>query len=552
MDLLPVVVLEEPEKKPQRSGRKLLTGLLQRCSGILRQAMPLLPWLCLVACMGPRLRAEDAQAGRMALVALLATSLLFGCGMAGFGDVKPLMLAMLFWHGPRPLGDRWCRAALKDGNDIHLEQHAALGLVLLDDLLRTVLHFLASEPAEAWPFALTCRSLYQLSQDEEWWERCYRDMAWQRLPSAEPWPLPSPRRLLREALLLASMMAETVGMMVLLQPPAIGWAAAPCIASTLLVVSSSPWLPRQSNLVLVEMSRLLSLICKFAVYVQAVLLLLSTTSQCYLPLSFRRPGMADSFALKSLETCALAVMYFMIACRLVANMARCRAASPLYAVPAEEVVPEPVPPNHSKPLYCDRGLVEGTFAPTKICMWEELSGISTQRRYILRRCGELLVAREAHLLSNLEALQMRINEAESDTVPRKERFTNCPGLVASVLCLLACADWSFGPVNGQPCLQAFVWLLILSRLGRWYYEVLRHLPCEAQDEVWDLRREFCTLHKHLAETQHLITQLEDHVESLGIVPKSQRRRGGDLVAFGVTLFAWFGCFCTLVLLWQHL
>lgn len=25
-----------------------------------------------------------------------------------------------------------------------------------------------------------------------------------------------------------------------------------------------------------------------------------------------------------------------------------------------------------RPLYCDRGLVEGTYAPTKICMWEDL------------------------------------------------------------------------------------------------------------------------------------------------------------------------------------
>ena len=84
----------------------------------------------------------------------------------------------------------------------------------------------------------------------------------------------------------------------------------------------SLYLPfRQSNLVLVEMSRLLSLICKFAVYVQAgrkrkqrsvfhwfssvwvhrfidllsllaeaVLLLLSATAQPHLPFSCRRQG----------------------------------------------------------------------------------------------------------------------------------------------------------------------------------------------------------------------------------------------------------------------
>jgi len=186
-------------------------------------------------------------------------------------------------------------------------------------------------------------------------------------------------------------------------------------------------------------------------------------------------------------------------------------------------------------------------------MWEELSGISTRRRYILRRCGELLVAREAHLLSNLEALQMRIKEAENDTLPQQEQFSGFPGLLASALCLLACAHWSFGPVTGQPCLQAAVWLLILSRFGQsWYHEVLRNLPCQsAEDEVWDLRREFCTLHRHLAETQRLITQLEDRVQSLGVVPKRQRTPRGDLAALGVTLLAWFGCSSTLILLWQH-
>lgn len=547
MDLLPVVVLEEElQKKPRRNGRRLLKGLLQRCPDMLRQALPLLPWLlCLGACFGRR--REEAQTGLLG-VALLATSLAFSCGsVAGFADLKVFMLAMLFWNGPRPVGDRWCRAALKDGGDVQLGQHAALGLVLLDDLLRAVLHFLASEPAEAWPFALTCRGLYQLSHDEEWWERCYNYMAWQRLPTAEPWPLPSPRRLLREALLLASMMAETVGMMVLLQPPTIGWAAAPCIASTLLVVSSSPWLPRQSGLVLVEMSRLLSLICRFAVQAQALLLLLAAAVQPHLPLPCRR--ISDSVALKSLETIALAVMYSMVACRLIANMARCRAASPLYAVPAEEVVAEPVPHNHSKPLYCDGGVVEGTYAPTRICAWEELSGISSRRRYILRRCGDLLVAREAHLLSHLDALQWRINEAENEqTYPPKEQFTGLPVLLVPGLCLL-CAD-SLGTVTGQPwCLQALVWLLILSRFGRgWYQEVLRNFPYQA-DEVWQLRREFCTAHQHLAETHQLISQLEDHVQQLG-APKSLPRHR-DLAAFGVTLLAWFGC-CGLILVWLQL
>ena len=133
------------------------------------------------------------------------------------------------------------------------------GLVLLDDLVRTVLHFLAREPVEArqlrchavfandqvWPFAVTCRSIYQLSQDEEpvshgsfvnilpgggrivtavqrgrgeTVEPCCLCL---RLPAGH-WPLPSPRRLLSEAagsfcetslqaFLLASMMVETLG-----------------------------------------------------------------------------------------------------------------------------------------------------------------------------------------------------------------------------------------------------------------------------------------------------------------------------------------------------
>jgi len=52
---LPVVVVEEPEKKPRSSGRQLLKGLLQQCPGLLCQAIPLLPWLLCLGALGPLL-----------------------------------------------------------------------------------------------------------------------------------------------------------------------------------------------------------------------------------------------------------------------------------------------------------------------------------------------------------------------------------------------------------------------------------------------------------------------------------------------------------------
>merc|ERR1719506_729043 len=80
------------------------------------------------------------------------------------------------------------------------------------------------------------------------------------------------RLLLTEALLCASMAVETLGTMVILPPKCAGpgWVAAPCVALTALVVSCAPWLPRQSDLVLMDMLQLMRIVSRFAVYFQAV------------------------------------------------------------------------------------------------------------------------------------------------------------------------------------------------------------------------------------------------------------------------------------------
>eukprot|EP00439_Symbiodinium_sp_Y106_P074144 s907_g14.t1 len=325
MDLVPVLVFEEPAKVPRRTSKKLLQGL-RRYQDSFPQANSFLLWLlCLLVISSAPFNAfDEAMLGLgHGAATLCVMAVVFACGpRLGLGDFRHFLtvLALLLW--PRS-EQRWCRAMLKAGQSPAevLAPRAALGFVLLDDLLRVVLRYFEGEPAEVWPFAVTSRGLYQLwSQDEEWWEACYRGAAWHRLPvRLAP---PSINRLMKEAMLLASMMAETFGMMVLLQnsSTATSWAAAPCIASSLLVVSCSPWLPRQSDLVLVEMSRLLSLVSKFAVYVQ--------------------DGEGLTGAFFYLETASLVALCTLVTYQLLAVVARCRAASPLYAVPAEEVVTE--------------------------------------------------------------------------------------------------------------------------------------------------------------------------------------------------------------------
>eukprot|EP00931_Biecheleriopsis_adriatica_P061713 TRINITY_DN37120_c0_g1_i1.p1 TRINITY_DN37120_c0_g1~~TRINITY_DN37120_c0_g1_i1.p1 ORF type:complete len:635 (+),score=110.32 TRINITY_DN37120_c0_g1_i1:59-1963(+) len=628
-ELLPVVVAATQElpkaTKRTRDGealKRILQGLLWCSLEVLKQIAQLLPWLiCLIAILtiGPSFRSLDlrgvfeqqALVGASLGAALLLLATCLAALLGGRDDSRPVLalFALLVWHmGFQVPGwseeKRWCLAVLEasgSGSKSQLDHQAAVGLVLLDDMIRAVLRYLAREPSEAWPFALAGHKMYDLwISDEEWWKACYHGTSWQRLP-AQPRlqghasrPLPSPQRLFREAMLLASMMAETAGMMVLLHPggASSSWAAAPCIASTLLVVSCSPWLPRQSDIVLMEMSRLLSLVSRFSVYFQAVLfLLLGFCSQPRGPLQCVLPEASSLgvITLQSVESAALVVLYVVVACRLLAVTSRCRAASPLYAVQAEDVVPEPPPRRSSRPLYCgSMGRVEGSYAPTQLCDWEELRSrsslvVDTRGCYVLRRCGELLVAREAHLLSHLDALNLHIEEAEKESKnsPRgalEHQLSQLPGLVVTVLCLAAGATCSWGPScrsvasalgtnNRFGGLEALLWTLLLLRLGHsWLQALLRNVrACQAAGraevfEALDLRRQSCTLHRNLAETQQMIARLEDRIQSLGIALGRRHKDKGNCQpqwnfaqgpASVAILLGWFGCLSILVVLWPH-
>jgi len=342
------------------------------------------PWLSCVFLLGAGATVvrEVAEAldwildHQVVLASGMLIALLVGCAtirdyLRGRGGAGPVLAASAFllWHmrwlrSPSSSSSpgRWCVAvakAIEGGRPPSpVDNHtAALGLVLLDDMLRAVLRFVAGAPTEVWPFALINKKCHTLwVSDEEWWEACYRGASWMRLPKNPQLTngyteVSSTRCLLKEAMLWASVMVETLGMWVILPPrcatPA--WAAAPCVASTLLMVSCAPWLPRQSDIVLVEMRQMLRIVSRFAIYFQALwVIVLHTLLQpedmvmCALP--------KESLFLQALEAAAAAALYTIVVGQLWVVTARCRAASPLYAVPAEDVVADASV--RSRPLYC--------------------------------------------------------------------------------------------------------------------------------------------------------------------------------------------------------
>lgn len=627
-ELLPVVVVSTViEQKGDRGDAdhvtRWLREVLQHGITLLRQATVLLPWLVCLVLLSFDAGTRGAQeffeeqalvsASLGVVVLLAATCLALLCGqLRGWPDARPLLalVVMVLWHlgfqmPHRDETERWCLAVLQapsrdvaEGR-VQMHHHAAVGLVLLDDMIRAVIRVLAREPAEAWPFAVASRKNYDLwIGDEEWWDACYHGANWQRLPAKPgflcqglPQPLPSsPRRLLREAMLFASMMAETLGMMVLLQPrcASASWTAAPCIASTLLVVSCSPWLPRQSDIVLVELSRLLSLVSRFSVYFQAILILtLGVFSQPRSPWLCPQEGSM----LRMVEMGALVVLYIIVACRLLAVTARCRAASPLYAVPAEDVVTDHAPLRSSRPLYCGSlGCVAGSYAPTRLCEWEDLcsgsamlpcSGLRARDRYVLRRCGELLVGREAHLLSHLDALNLRIEEADKEAKHSSFRDTehqlqHAPVLIAMVLCLAVGASCGLGlsshRVSGEltgdqrraGTLEKVLWAFLLLRLGQSWYNVMIHNlrahQAAGHNEVFEaaeLRRQSSMLHRQLGQTQQMINSFEDRLQSLSIDVRRRQQvfcqdnPSGNWWsgAVGTIMMSWFGSLCAMVLFW---
>lgn len=586
----------------QETGRAYAQGIFWTGLSSVQQVVCFLPWLfCLMILRSgfetSSTQVQILQPQESSLFGLGSLLLVF-CTVAAYlrssrqgprgGDeteVGPLLalFALLLWHLGFQKHAReetsWCLAVLQGiGNkpaSLSSERHVAFGLVLLDDMIRTVLHFVSGKPAEAWPFALTNKDTFSLwSRDEEWWAACYQGSNWQNLlvnphflrwsQDSRPAPFQTSRRLFREVWLLASVMAETFGMLVILEPPgATTWAAVPCIASTMLVVSCSPWLPRQSELVLIELCRLVSLVSRFIVYFQVSLLLIGVTSSHGIGVV-----LPEGLLYWLVEAAALVVLYGLVLSRLWAVMARCRAASPLYAVVAEDVIQDPLPPTSSAPLFCGSlGRVEGAYAPTRLCNWEDLSSkscnklLTARERFTLRHCGELLVAREAHLLSHLDALSVRIEEAEKDEKqvcssiqdnPHRANVFTLLGLIATVLCLAATQhqnDHSLelpkSPVERNAmgslgrCEVLLRIVLLLRICFGWYQIVSRKLQTtfyeeSAVSEAFELRAQALKLHSNLAETQWMITRFEDRIQSLGISTHRQQRPLGictDQVSF---------------------
>jgi len=599
------------------SCRGRLRGLLRQACASLQQAALPLPWL--VCLLGLQAGAAGAGPGldgawglsrlwEQQLALFLGLLLLFASGAAslkdrlrsggGTADLGPLLaaLALLFWHlglqqapgcSASSPSLRRCVALVKSiGLGSHAtycaldDRHAAVGLMLLDDVLRAVLRFVGATPAEAWPFAIANQRTRDVwVHDEEWWRACYHGASWMRLPTypqlpfcagsrgAQP-PPPRPggagvtlRQLLREATLWASMMAQTLGTVVMLRPKcaAPSWAMAPCVASTLLVASCAAWLPRQSDMVLVEMFRLLRIVGKFAVYFQAIWIaaagLLVSPDElalCALPKDAWIP-------LRSLEVGAVMVLYVMVAGHLWAVAARCRAASPLYAVSAEDFVMQP--PLRSRPLYCGTlGLVEGTYAPTAMCDWEELAGTPEVRWrdcFAIRHCAEVLAAREAHLLSYLDALRLRIDEAEMEAHSSTSSSSWLPGgcagagtahpsafgpwrklggllaIPALLLCVVVgrvCASTLHVHQIARPgprgIVELTLWAALLLRVGHGWYSIMAHSVAawtaagrEAYSEAAELRQRLCTVHRSLAEAQWLIRRVEDRLTDLVVAPQ---------------------------------
>jgi len=276
---------------------------------------------------------------------------------------------------------------------------------------------------------------------------------------------------------------------------------------------------------------------------------------------------------------------------LWAVTARCRVASPLYAAPAADVVSDP--PLRSKPLYCGiLGLVEGCYAPTRMCAWEDLSGVGLRwrDRHALRSCGELLAAREARLLSCIDALQLRLSEAELEvhdsTHPShrglSRKLHSMLGLLAAALCMVVARGWrsshyearamssvveednDVASVGSGGCLEAFFWALLLVRVGHGWYSIMVQSVVAwevagraAYVEVAAMRQQACMLQRQLAETQWMLSRLEVQLENLGVAVNRGRRndaladggrQSGPPGAMRVLILGWLASVCVLALL----
>eukprot|EP00929_Paragymnodinium_shiwhaense_P068322 TRINITY_DN34335_c0_g1_i1.p1 TRINITY_DN34335_c0_g1~~TRINITY_DN34335_c0_g1_i1.p1 ORF type:complete len:261 (-),score=35.73 TRINITY_DN34335_c0_g1_i1:23-805(-) len=210
-------------------------------------------------------------------------------------------------------------------------------------------------------------------------------------------------------------------------------------------------------------------------------------------------------------------------------------------------------------LWCGR-----SHAPTRMCDWDTLASRPEDEGYLrwrdrcaVRRCAESLVAREAHLLSNIDALELRIAEAEAedgDGPPGVGNFTRalsaCSLPILLLLFTAVMRRWRQGEQDGftwtttGSLLEAILWLSVLLRACNCLQAVLQtagscwawgasNVRCSedgAGFEADALRQQVGILHQGLAETQHLLCRLEDQLDRLQIhVERCRSPHAGGLV-----------------------
>lgn len=586
-----------------------------------RRAALWLPWfLCLLcaavgghAALGlPRVDDHGSVLGfGVAWLAVWALGACTGTAQSSFGvdgalamgsEALLAALALSLWQLGRlpqslgaPEAETWrlAMAAQKTAFALHdVDRRAVVSLphlaswMLLDDLLRLIMRFVAGAPWEAWPFALVSRHSYSLwLSNSSWWESCYRDAAWMRLP---PNPCdgpsgnhgsdqrrPRPLHLARRLLLVCSVAVEALGAMVIFPPEcaAVCWLAAPLVTSTVLAASRGPPLPRWPDSALLVVLEPLRLASRCVVYLQAAWLVsvsfLPLPSPAELAEAYVSKGVAchNRVALCILEVLVLSVLYAVLAGHLWAAWAWCRTARPLYAAPIEAAFPSASSPLEGRPLYCGslgRG-VEGSHAPTRMCDWEDLDGpgltaLKWRDRFALRRRAESLAAREANLLSFLDALDLRLEEAELVAVGARSvasggrrRCGGAPAVAAASLAATALLAsvvvfvvWLWRPrVSGV--FEAAFLVSLLARAICHAHTVLIRLASKrdttarlADLEVLALKHQARALHGGLADTQLQLCRLEVQLQCLNV---PLQRRGYNarrpLCALWPLLLCWF-------------
>jgi hypothetical protein len=258
-----------------------------------------------------------------------------------------------------------------------------------------------------------------------------------------------------------------------------------------------------------------------------------------------------------LEVVALTTLYVVLANHLCRVSAWCRTAAPLYATPIEAAFPGATPPMAGWPLYCGRQGhgVEGSHAPTRVCDWEDVAGpgiieLRWRERFALRHRAETLAAREARLLSFLDALNVRISETELGIAGSQNRPSAFARVAFAVVAAVSIAILVLFGGFPSGAARTSLPLAMLHSRAEGYFEklflaallirvahslilVLARLCAAgvakaqlADAEVVALRQQARALHNGLTETQMALALLEVQLANLGIpVQRSNPSQG---------------------------